>query len=447
MWFSAEWCSSPPEELLSAEIAILNKEAVALAADGSVTLMSGPAENPHQVFTSANKIFRLPGTHTVSFMIYNNAGFMGIPWEPVITRFGESVGPSPLPYLAEYAGRFLGFLKNERELITAAIEEQYFTSMIYTCYVSFRQVFRESASEMIRDRGVISEDQIGDFVAEKINNAYTLITSNKTVPGIGPDFIKELSKAWDATTTRAMSEIFEQLPIPEPAQVQLKEIPFLLFGRFAGDLDPAYQNFSGIVIAGFGEKEVFPSLVSYAIDGRLAGTLKYRELGIKTISLRDSAYVIPFAEREMVDIFMSSIDPRLTDALVTSLSEIFHEYPPAIIDSIETMSEEEKTNLKTQFEPKSDELAARISTYLENYRASNTAPLISAVATLPKQELAAMAESLVNLASLKRKVSSPAGATGGPVDVALISKRDGFVWIRKKEYFDPDINPQVIQRY
>ena len=47
------------------------------------------------------------------------------------------------------------------------------------------------------------------------------------------------------------------------------------------------QNFSGIVIAGFGEKEIFPSLVTYAIEGRLSGALKYKETENKKITLRN----------------------------------------------------------------------------------------------------------------------------------------------------------------
>lgn len=426
---------------------IMNKEAVALAADSAVSLVTGPAENPQKIFTSVNKIFGLSGIHTVSLMIYNNASFLGIPWEPIITRFGESLGPSPLPTLADYAERFLSFLKSEQELITADIEKQYFSSVIYTYYLSFRQIFQQNALEIIRVQGVISEDQIGDIVAEKINEVYTKITRAESVPGVDQSLINDLSTAYDDITARAIAEVLEQLPIPDPARAQLKEIPFLLFGKFAGPLDPVSQNFSGMVIAGFGEKEIFPSLVTYAIEGRLSGALKYKEIENKKITLETGAYVIPFAQREMVDIFMSGIDPRLTDALVESLSEIFHEYPQAIIDSIETMNDAEKSNLKTQFQPKSDELVVRISTYMNNYRASNVVPIINVVISLPKTELAAMAESLVNLTSLKRKVSLQAETVGGPVDVAVISKRDGFVWIKKKQYFNPELNPQLVQRY
>lgn len=431
---------------MTAEIVIMNKEAVAIAADSAVSLVTGPAENLQKIFTSANKIFRLPDNHTAGFMIYNNAAFLGIPWEPLITRFGNSLGPAPLQTLADYADRFLVFLKSEQELITTDIEKQYFISLIYTYYLSFRQIFQQNSMEIIRVQGVISEDQIGDIVAEKINEIYTKIANAESVPGIDQSRIRDLGSAYDDITTKAISAVFEQLPIPDTARAQLKEIPFLLFGKFAGPLDPMVNNFSGIVIAGFGEKEIFPSLVTYAIDGRLSGSLKYKEIESKKITLENGAFVIPFAQREMVDIFMSGIDPRLTDALVDSLSEIFHAFPQAIVDSIETMNDDEKTSLKTQFEPQSNELVTRIATYIDNYRASNTGPIINVVMSLPKSELASMAESLVNLTSLKRKVSLQAETVGGAVDVAVVSKRDGFVWIKKKHYFKEELNLHMVRR-
>ncbi len=74
-------------------------------------------------------------------------------------------------------------------------------------------------------------------------------------------------------------------------------------------------------------------------------------------------------------------------------------------------------------------------------------PVIQVVGVLPKDELASMAESLVNLTSFKRKVSLQAETVGGPIDVAVISKGDGFVWVKRKKYFQIEENPHVLARY
>lgn len=74
-------------------------------------------------------------------------------------------------------------------------------------------------------------------------------------------------------------------------------------------------------------------------------------------------------------------------------------------------------------------------------------PIISIVALLPKDELAAMAESLVNLTSFKRRVSMETETVGGPIDVAVISKGDGFIWIKRKHYFDSKLNHHFFANY
>ena len=62
-------------------------------------------------------------------------------------------------------------------------------------------------------------------------------------------------------------------------------------------------------------------------------------------------------------------------------------------------------------------------------------------------ELAAMAEALVNLTKFRRRVTMERETVGGPIDVVVITKGDGFVWIRRKHYFASEYNPRVIARY
>ena len=71
---------------------------------------------------------------------------------------------------------------------------------------------------------------------------------------------------------------------------------------------------------------------------------------------------------------------------------------------------------------------------------------MSVVKWLPKEELAEMAEALVNLTSFKRRVTPEAETVGGPIDVAVISKGDGLVWIKRKHYFERELNHRYFYR-
>lgn len=66
---------------------------------------------------------------------------------------------------------------------------------------------------------------------------------------------------------------------------------------------------------------------------------------------------------------------------------------------------------------------------------------------LPKDELAYMAESLVNMTAFKRKVSNDAESVGGPIDVAIISKGDGFIWVKRKHYFSKELNSHYFNEF
>ena len=74
-------------------------------------------------------------------------------------------------------------------------------------------------------------------------------------------------------------------------------------------------------------------------------------------------------------------------------------------------------------------------------------PLMDTVSFLDKEDLADMAESLVRMTCLKRHVTTDEETVGGPVDVAIVTKGDGFIWKKRKHYFDPELNSQFFERY
>ena len=72
---------------LTAEIAILNRTAVALAADSVVTLSNSPGR---KTYDSAEKIFQLSHAQPIGLMIYNNARHVNAPLE-VAGESGELI--------------------------------------------------------------------------------------------------------------------------------------------------------------------------------------------------------------------------------------------------------------------------------------------------------------------------------------------------------------------
>jgi hypothetical protein len=84
--------------------------------------------------------------------------------------------------------------------------------------------------------------------------------------------------------------------------------------------------------------------------------------------------------------------------------------------------------------------------WFENARRDHSYPLRRVLGDLPVEEMADLAETLVNLQSLKEKVTKPSASVGGPVDVAIVTKHEGLVWVKRKLFFDSALNARHAYR-
>ena len=74
---------------MTAEVVVMNRAGVALAADSAVTLEMGSGS---KVRNSAVKLFMLSKYRSVGVMVYNNALLLGVPWETIIKLFRRELG-------------------------------------------------------------------------------------------------------------------------------------------------------------------------------------------------------------------------------------------------------------------------------------------------------------------------------------------------------------------
>ena len=94
---------------MTAEIAILNSQAVALAADSAVTISDGTSRVP-KIYNTVNKLFTLSKHEPVGVMIYGSAELGGLPVETAVKVFRDQLGRRAFGSLKEYADSFLDFL-------------------------------------------------------------------------------------------------------------------------------------------------------------------------------------------------------------------------------------------------------------------------------------------------------------------------------------------------
>ena len=416
---------------MTAEIAILNKEAVALAADSAMTVGIGDGR---KIFTTANKIFMLSQNRPVGVMVYNNAQFIGVPWETIICEIGKQVPVDGLKTLDEYVRLFLSYFEKESYLFPKAEQKRYFIEHIYYCCYMTRIIIVERVNKELEKRSPLSERSIQILVSKVIRdelNDWIGLKEHEKTSSIKLDMSGEIIKYYWSSIQEVVNTLFQKLPMSKRTRKNLFEILkcFISFGQ------DERQN-AGVVIAGFGEKEAFPSLKSLTFEGIFNGKLKYSREANTVIGKNISASILAFAQREMVNRFMEGVDPDYRKAEKKFMSELSEKFPKAIVKNLNKYSSIEKETLLEEIKDKCNEI-------FDNYRKGMdkeiarcfTTPITKVVAILAKTDLATLAEALVSLTSIKRKFSSGSETVAAPIDVVVMSKGDGFVWMRKKSYY------------
>ena len=124
----------------------------------------------------------------------------------------------------------------------------------------------------------------------------------------------------------------------------------------------------------------------------------------------------------MVRLFMEGINPDFRQEIECALEDFVARLTDALVTSASATGRRE-TILRRRVDEVRADPTKQFFEHLDSYSAEqHVQPVVSAVANLPKEEQAGMAESVVSRTSFKRRVSHDAETVGGPIDVAVISK-------------------------
>ena len=314
---------------MTAEVAILNLEAVALAADSAVTIRG--EDGAAKIFNSANKLFALSDSAPVGILVYDNASFLSIPWETVIKEYRSKRGRKTFGALGDYVNDFKAFLSDEL---------------------------------------------------------------------------------------------------------------------------PTYHNVlfvegeSGVAIAGFGDQELLPSLVELSVISNSSGIEIQNEVLASVHPEWPQSFIIPLAQRDMMELFVEGLASEYSNYIPIALEVMLEENSSMIINALtELVPSLNADKVQETIRRSNAQLVSSFSDGIaEVTQKFFVSPTMDAVTMLPKEQLADMAEALVNLTSLKRRVSPGEETVGGATDVALITKGDGLVWMKRKHYFPAEFNHAYFAR-
>ena len=396
---------------MTCEIVIMNKNGIAMAADSTITKTS-PHLNPH----FQTKLFQFSYQHQVAIMLHDRMQFNHVPVETIIKMYQDHIKNDHLTDLTDYAAGLVNFIQNHKDIFA---HEKTGLSWVYDALSYLNRLGHEiynSWQENIKTR----QDSLGlknytqTYLSKKIEQVsaqQSCFLHDKT--DLRQIILNEFQKFGEYYIENSLN----LFPLCAKTRALIYEL--LYQKTIKEDFD---MGQTGVVLCGFGKDCLFPGALHLKLGGVYFNELKYSIMPTQKINNANQAQIIPYAITDTISSFIKGVHP-----LYENFS--LHEFK----NSLKRFAGK-FTGDDADFEMIESDINREYETYRQNIKhhvlTQHVQPMIDSIKFLPSTDLAFIAETLVGISSLHTSVMPGQNTIGGYINVATITKGDGFQWIK-----------------
>jgi len=427
---------------MTCQVVLLNAWGIGLASDSAVT--SG-----NRVSNGSEKIFALPEPHKLAILTSSRAKVMGFPWESILSAWSESL-TKPLASIEEYWLSLEKWLCSSITSTTTVTEAEfsYLEDVIYwklwndlydnvwhpVLYPHYSRVLKPEDIAYI-DEGTIWDPefkakQSKALSKELLKQCIEIIqqlenrrmTNHDPAKGINSGQSRVwLDRYFSLYPNRFNKTFYEELLSNFPTVPGLEERLTSLAVTYLTNPD---WSSTMLCLVGFGAEDLLPSALEVEILGFVGGV----RLGgaFSTMTSVSSSGHLFYGQRDALDSLVLGRDSILMDATAKQNEAI-----SKFRSQLQENDDAALTELREAFE--STLAQANIENEVISVgREQRLRPFQKAVQMSPVRDLAEFASTLVGVQSARAAFSQDNPTVGGPIDVATITRHEGFRWLRKK---------------
>ena len=408
---------------MSVGVCIINRNGIALAADSAGTYTGNK-----MFYNSMNKVFSLSRKYVYGAITYGATTIYNVSIDQVLKEFRTYLDSR------EHISDFFEILP----LFEAFINQN-------SSYYKFDLAEANHCNGLIKDlvvdwgnkiKTVATEVDAENKISEILNQLETVMRGSLKIDNYDVS-------AYIKTTYNDYFNMLIGMIVPELNNFPTQKECFwdYICNYFNLSLTNETNNYMGLFFAVYGHCDAFPKFTHIELYRVVGGKIKYRLVENYEES-NNHAQIVPLAQPDVILTFCKGISNRFINYIPQKVESIINSKIDALPD---TFTIDQKNALKTSLSSSKAEIASAINTTIQN---DNVKPILDSVQLIPLPEMGFLAESLVNITSLKRTfaIDGNQQTVGGPTDVAVMSKGDGFVWIKRKHYFDKQMNPDYIMK-
>lgn len=440
---------------MTAVVGILNKSGAAIAADSAVTRTRYNNWGTTKITKNGNKMIRLSNCVPISVMTTGNGEYLRTPWEIIIRHYRLHRGDIPHQTVEACVHDFFRYIADNHLFCEEEITKywirfnlerlfDYANSMIdYTVkgrdddnrLKSPKTYLKSFLTQLHRYRGnCLTTDiceQFKDYTPEQfhvfIGDMITAFLSEKEYQEDGfniNNFPKEF-----------LASLQDDLELTLMVKLTTR--------RYHD------ERSAELVFTGFGADQEYPSLVSTVVFEGFDNRVNYhiRPEDIICISDENPVAICPFAQKDIVDSLLRGLHDGYSRIVAKTINDIYSPFGNVIFDINENDKEFENLDffdfhIMLQ-KVKTADLDKKFFNANERYLNKKQHKWEKNLEDYDLLAMAALAQSLIELTGFHRILTFSQEGVGGPVDLAVITKNEGFTWLsRKSWYHHKDIGGQ-----
>ncbi len=407
---------------MTSEIAVANQRAVAMAADSAVTLIGGGTV---VVRNERRKLFNLVPGQPVGLMFFGMAEIMGHPWDQLIEHYQKAAKPGPLPHVRDYAAGFTTMLDHLEEFFPQNRQTDEYKRLLASVFryvLQLAQFLRQSAKAGNLGDGAILEQAIAEVWRD-----YQFLgdgTPRADLACFPEGFGQKVRQAHGGVIDELISYGFGSYGLGQQALSQLQDIAIFCVMK-----DVFLEDVSGLVFAGFGTEDRYPVVTTWYISAVVLGIVKRAEVSHDGIDSEIKSNIHLFADSQVTTAFIRGIDFNLERQVFGGVGVLMQMLVNQVVDAIpaEAAARESVRN-RFQGEVVPYYLDVFQNMIAEYQQRTFIAPVLRVLEVATRGELGETARELVSLNVFKKRITAQRETVGGAIDVAVISRDDGFQW-------------------
>ena len=422
---------------MTAVVGIINKQGVAIAADSAVTRTLG---NKGTKYTkNGSKMLRLSNAVPVSVMLTGNGAYIENPWDVIVRRYRQQRGDIEHPTVESCMHDFFAYIADTPIFWNDDVINEWITR-------SLDQMIDRVNDEIPWETRRTKDD--GTYVRPQgFKNAFVkeLQILRKTISSKGrcPQFADYTIDQFRAYATPILDEYFDnRFEESDPFGTWFtqdfldsvrSEIELTLMEELScrcEDMD----DLAVLIFSGFGKEQEYPSLVSANVCEGFDHRVNYhvRKEDIVCISDEKPVAFCPFAQKDVTQSIIRGIYRTWGHNLLVNTKLFYNDIAGYVFPT--TFEEQDPVFLEMLSEVKHADLSGTLRKSMLQQLNKNQSEWERALEGYDLKAMAELAESLIDLTGFQRILTFEQEGVGGPVDVAVITKNEGFTWIKRKSW-------------